>query len=107
MFRIWLRIVGILTALQLGLGGGSASAEVGKGSAEDSAWAQASQRNTLGAYAEFVIAHPESKYVQLAYARLATVGTVNPNGHGIPAIEASPDVPISKPKLVPNWKLAS
>ncbi len=101
MFRIYLRIAGLLAALPLAFGG-SASAAVGKAGAMEAAWAEASQRNTLEAYAEFVIAHPESRHIQQAYARLSSVGTVNLTGPGIPPLEGSLDIAISKPEFVPN-----
>ena len=101
MFRIWLRIAGLLAAFPLALGG-SASAAVSERGAAEAAWAKASQHNTLEAYAEFVIAHPDSKQAQQAYARLSAVGTVNLDSHGVPVFEDSADRGISDAPFVPN-----
>ena len=101
MFRIWLRIAGLLAAFPLALGG-SASAAVSERGAAEAAWAKASQHNTLEAYAEFVIAHPGSKYAQRAYARLSTVGTVELNSHGVPVTDDSADPGFSESPFIPN-----
>jgi hypothetical protein len=100
MFRIGLRIAGLLATLPLALGG--ASAAIGDGATAETAWANASQRNTLEGYAEFVIDHPDSKYVQQAYARLSAVGSAKLDDQSILAFEGSPDLTISKPEFVPN-----
>jgi len=101
MLRIWLRIAGLLAALPLVFGGGAAAA-VGDGGAAETAWAKASQHNTLEAYAEFVIAHPDSKYAQQAYARLSTGGPVKLNSQGVPVLDDFANPGISDAPFVPN-----
>lgn len=104
MFRIWLKIAGLMTVLPLALGG-SASAAVGGRGAAEAAWAEAIERNTLEAYVEFVMAHPDSKYAHQAYARLSTVGTVKLNRHGVP--DSPADLGFRERPFIPNIMVAS
>ncbi|HEV8015052.1 MAG TPA: hypothetical protein VGP48_05945 [Stellaceae bacterium] len=71
MTRAWRRLLGLIAAMPMAMGG-VAFASLGEARASaEVAWAQAVQQGSLEAFAEFAMTYPDSKYVELAYARLA------------------------------------
>ena len=86
--------------------GGAASAANGEASATaEAAWAETVKCNSLEAYAEFAMTHPESKFARVAYSKLSGAGTVGADANATAAwtaIDVVDENGASMPGFVPN-----
>jgi hypothetical protein len=77
MTRAWRRFLGLIAAMPMAVGG-VAFASIGEARpSAEVAWAQALQQGSLEAFAQFAMIYPDSKYVELAYAKLSNLDTAS------------------------------
>lgn len=103
MTNAWRRFVAFVLAAPVAfIGTTTASLAHANSSVADSAWAETLRLNTLEAYTKFAMDHPNSKYANQAYARLASDGR-SADRADAPATAGYLDLGLaSEPDLVPG-----
>jgi hypothetical protein len=102
MTRAWRRLLGLIAAMPMAMGG-VAFASIGEARpAAEIAWAQAIQQGSLEAFAQFAMAYPDSKYAELAYARLSNLDTAAVAAAAVAGAQDADAGSVSDPDFVPR-----
>lgn len=107
MTDAWRRIVAFLVAVPMAMSGVVFASSGEARTPAETAWAQAVQRNSLEAYAEFVMDYPDSEYSRQAYAKLSSIATIPAADRAMAKIKLMDSNLFSEPNFIPRWRVAS
>lgn len=80
MTKLIRRLMAAAAAVPLAIGGVASTSAAVSDSAAEQAWHEASERNSIEAYAEFAMLYPDSDYARMAHARLSGAEQVGQAG---------------------------
>lgn len=108
MGKLLRRLLSFVAIAPLAMGGTAMASTSDGFSPVEVAWEQAVAQNTLEAYAEFAMNHPESEFARNAHARLTGATVSNEAGESILATSTAgySDGQSSVPEVIPDSIMA-